>query len=124
MSVQIIEKDGRQAFAVLPIDEYRALLEKAEMLDDVAAYDQAKAELANHDDEIIPAEVVEAILAGENPVRIWRRYRGLSQVELAAKAGISQAYLAQIENGRREGTLATYKAIANALSVDLDDLVE
>ena len=124
MSVQIIKKDGQQVFAVLPIDEYQALLEKAEMLDNVAAYDQAKTELTSHSDEIVPAKMVEAILAGKNPVRIWRKHRGLSQVELVELAGISQAYLAQIENGKREGTLATYKAIADALSVDLDDLVE
>jgi len=51
-----------------------------------------------------------------------RQYRGLSQVELSGKIGKSQAYLAQIENGKREGTVAVYRAIAQALDVDLEIL--
>lgn len=43
-------------------------------------------------------------------------------VALAAAAGISAAYLSQIEGGRREGTLSTMAAIARALGVRLDDL--
>lgn len=108
---------------VIPADDYRLLLEKAEMLDDVAAYDRAKAALAAGDDELVPALVANAILDGENPVRAWRQHRELSQVQLAEAAGISQAYLAQIETGKREGTLSLYRSLAEALRVDLDDLV-
>jgi len=36
MSAQFIEIEGKQV-VVIPADEYRVLLEKAEMLDDVAA---------------------------------------------------------------------------------------
>jgi transcriptional regulator with XRE-family HTH domain len=42
--------------------------------------------------------------------------------ELAKAAGISQAFLSQIEGGQREGKLATVKAIAAALRVTIDDL--
>ena len=42
MSAQFIEIEGKQV-VVIPADDYRVLLEKAEMLDDVAAYDRAKA---------------------------------------------------------------------------------
>ncbi len=35
MSAQIIEKNGKPEFAVVPIDEYQLLLEKAEELDDL-----------------------------------------------------------------------------------------
>lgn len=123
MSVQFIEKDGRQEFAVLPADDYRALLEKAEMLDDLAAYDRARAELANGEDELVPAWLVDAILDGESPIKAWRKHRGLSQIALAGQANISQAYLAQLEAGKKEGSLGVYRALAEALNVDLDDLV-
>ena len=122
MSAQFIEIEGKQV-VVIPADDYRILLEKAEMLDDVAAYDRAKAALAAGDDELVPAVVVNAILDGENPVRVWRQHREMSQVQLAEAAGISQAYLAQIETGKREGTMSLYRSLADALEVDLDDLL-
>lgn len=107
-------------FKVLPVSEYMALLEKAEMLDDVAAYDKAKAEQS----ELIPSNVVDALIDGENPVKVWRKYRGLSQGALAELAGLSQPYIAQIEAGNRTGTTAVYRSLATALQVDLDDLVD
>ena len=122
MSAQFIEIEGKQV-VIIPADDYRVLLEKAEMLDDVAAYDRARAALAAGDDELVPALVVNAILEGENPVRVWRQHREMSQVQLAKAAGISQAYLAQIETGKREGALSLYRSLADALEIDLDDLV-
>ena len=122
MSAQFIEIEGKQV-VIIPADEYRVLVEKAEMLDDVAAYDRARAALTAGDEELVPALVANALLDGENPVRVWRRHRDMSQVQLAEAAGISQAYLAQIETGKREGTLSLYRSLADALQVDLDDLV-
>jgi len=122
MSAQFIEIEGKQV-VVIPADDYRVLLEKAEMLDDVAAYDRAKDALAAGDEELVPAAIVNAILDGENPVRVWRQHRGMSQVQLAEAADISQAYLAQIETRKREGTLGLYRSLADAIGVDLDDLV-
>ena len=71
----------------------------------------------------MPAVVVNAIFDGENPVRVWRQHREMSQSQLAEAAGISQAYLAQIETRKREGTLNLYRSLADALEVDIDDLV-
>ena len=79
--------------------------------------------LAAGDEELVPAAIVNAILDGENPVRVWRQHRGMSQVQLAEAADISQAYLAQIETRKREGTLGLYRSLADVLGVDLDDLV-
>jgi hypothetical protein len=42
----IYEVEGKQV-AVIPADDYRVLLDKAEMLDDVAAHERAKAALAS-----------------------------------------------------------------------------
>ena len=44
-----------------------------------------------------------ALLDGDNPIKIWRTYRGLTQAELAQRAGISVPYLSQIENQKRTG---------------------
>ena len=88
----------------------------------IDSYDAAKQRLAAGRDEFIPAEFAERILDGESPVRVWREFRGISVRELAARATISAAYLSQIEGGSRNGSLATMKALAAALSLELDDL--
>ena len=122
-NIQLIERDGKPEWAVLPYEEYLKLLEQAEMLEDIRDYDAAKAALENAEDELIPAEVVFAVLDGENPIKVWREYRGLTQQQLADKAKISKPYLSQIETGKRKGTTEILSAIAKALDVSLDELV-
>lgn len=92
-----------------------------ETLADVRDYDAAMERIAAGE-ELIPAEVVYALLDGGNPIRVWREYRGLSQAELAAKAGISASYLSQLEAGKRDGTVEVLSALAVELGVALDDL--
>lgn len=122
MTIQIIEKDGQPEWAVLPYEAYLQLLEDAEMLQDIQAFDQAKRALEDGE-ALIPAEVVYAILDGHNPIKVWRDYRQLTQQQLADKVGISKSYLSQIESGKRTGSVEALTAVAQALDVSLDDLV-
>ena len=122
MTVQIIEREGKPEWAVIPYEDYLRLVEEAEMLQDIRDYDLAK-EAIERGEELIPSEVTYAILDGENPIRVWRRYRGLSQRQLAEAAGISTPYLSQIESGKRTGTTEVLTAIANALNLTLDDIL-
>lgn len=124
MSVQIIEKDGQPEYAILPYDEYRSLLEKAEELDDIAVFDGAVRELAEGRDELIPGEIVDRLLAGENAVRVWRQYRELTQAELAARVGLAQSYVAMVERGERSGSVQALRKMAAAVGVDLDALID
>lgn len=121
--VQVIEKEGKPEWAVIPYDTFLRLLEEAEMLQDIRDYDTTKASIESGEEELIPSEVVYAILDGENPLKVWREYRGLSQQQLAGMAGISASYLSQIETGKRAGSTEVLVAIAKALNVTLDDLV-
>lgn len=123
MTVQLIEKEGKPEWAVLPYDLYQRLLEDAEMLEDVRDYDAAKQAIAAGE-ELVPSEVAYAILDGGNPIKVWRNYRGLSQQALAKEAEMSAAYLSQLETGKRQGTTAVLAAIASALNVALDDIVD
>lgn len=121
--VEIVERDGGRRFAVVPMELWEEMLDKAELLEDIALYDSAVAALERGEEEFVPSELVDRLLPGENPVKVWREYRGLSQRELAQKAGVAQAYVAQIETGRRKGSVGTLRRLAEALRVDLDDLV-
>lgn len=85
-------------------------------------YDEAKKAI-EEGEELVPSEVTYAILDGENPIQVWREYRGLTQKQLAEAAGISVPYLSQIESGKRKGTTEVLAAIAKALDLSLDDVV-
>ncbi|MCP4363608.1 MAG: helix-turn-helix domain-containing protein [Chloroflexi bacterium] len=122
MSVQIIKKDGEPEWAVIPYEDYQRLVDEAEMLQDIRAYDEAKQALAAGE-ELIPADVTYAILDGANPIKVWRKHRALTQQQVADVAGISKAYLSQIESGRRKGSTDILSAIAKALDLSLDDVV-
>jgi transcriptional regulator with XRE-family HTH domain len=53
-----------------------------------------------------------------------RKQRGLTQAELAAQAGISRPFLAQIETGERNLSLKNQRSIAQALGVKPTELVD
>ena len=121
--VQLILKEGQPEYAILPYDLYTQLVDDAEMMQDIRDFDEIKARIESGEEELIPAHVPYAIIDGENPVKVWREYRGLTQQQLAAEAGISAAYLSQIETGKRVGKTAVLQAIARALNLTLDDVV-
>ncbi|MCK2097545.1 helix-turn-helix domain-containing protein [Thauera aromatica] len=122
MNVQTITRDGKPEYVVLPWAEYRALLQALDDARDAARLDEFARKLASGEEETVPAAVVDALLCGDNPVKVWREHRGLTQEALAAQAGISKAYLCQIETGKRDGAIKTLRAIAAALRVSVDDL--
>lgn len=94
-----------------------------EELQDILDYDAAILAIERGDEELIPAEVVYAILDGKNPIKVWREYRDLTQQQLADTAGISKPYLSQIETGKCKGTTEILSAIAKTLDVSLDEVV-
>ena len=124
MKPQIItNSDQEPAFAVIPYDEYQALMERLEWLEDLRDGKAFAEKLARGEEEVIPVEVVERLVDGESPVKVWREHRGLTQEDLGEQVGLSGSYLSQIESGKREGTVKVYAALARALGVDVDDLV-
>jgi len=121
MRVEKIIRHGRE-FAVLPMDELKKLMDDAEMLADVKAYDAAKARIERGEDEVIPLEITERRLAGESAAKIWREYRGFTQEGLARASKVSRSMIAAIEVGHKKGGIATLKKLARVLEVDLDHL--
>ena len=93
------------------------------MLLDIHDYDSIKTALERGEEELIPSDVVYALLDGQNPIKVWREYRGQTQSELAEAGGISVPYLSQLETGKRKGSTGVLQAIAKALLLSLDDIV-
>ncbi len=115
----IIERDGKPEYAVLEYSEYERLVAAAEDAADIAAL----ATLDGDDtEEDLPDEMVARLLAGDNPIRVWREHRGMTGRRLAEAVDIQQSYISQIETGKREGTIDVLRRIATALGITLDDL--
>jgi len=53
-----------------------------------------------------------------------RQAKGLTQDELATKAGISRAYVARLEMGRHDPHLSRLRKLAQALGVKISALVD
>lgn len=121
MSVQILEIAGHK-MAVLPIEDYQRLLEVAEEREDIAAAEEAERQRAAGM-EYLPASMVNRILDGENALRVWREYRGLSIAELGRTAGFGYSMIAKVESGDRQGTIGFWNAVAAALKVQPDDIM-
>lgn len=62
-------------------------------------------------------------LFGEN-VRKFRRLLNLSQEELAHKADLHRTYIGMIERAEKNITLVNIEKIANALEVQIEDLLK
>ncbi len=95
----------------------------AEDAEDAAAVARFRARLAAGEEELVPAAVVDRLLAGESPVRVWREHRGLTQSGLGRASGVNRVVVADIEAGRKGGSVRSLKALAGALGVGIDDLV-
>jgi DNA-binding XRE family transcriptional regulator len=102
--------------------DWNRILDALDEAEDLRVLDESRARRARGEDDGLPIAFAERLFAGENPVRVWREFRGLSTTALAKKAKVSQPYLSEIENGVKPGSVATLKKLALALKVDLDDL--
>lgn len=94
-------------YVLVPLHEYRMLAGAA----------QAR-------ESGLPQDLLDDVFARrEHPVKILRKFRGLTQEGLAQAAGLSRPYLTEIETGKKEGSLSALKAVAAALDVPAGLLV-
>ncbi|ODT05822.1 MAG: transcriptional regulator [Mesorhizobium sp. SCN 65-20] len=118
---QIIKTPSGEELVVLPRAEYdqlvRAAEEAAEDAADAAIYDARKAALAG--EASLPAELSMAILREESRLKALRKWRGLTQSELAERAQVTQGFLSDLESRRRTASAETAAKLAAALDVPL-----
>ncbi|MCB9982206.1 MAG: helix-turn-helix transcriptional regulator [Rhodospirillales bacterium] len=93
-----------QPYVLVPLHDYRAMVSGGHAED-------------------LPGDILDALTAREDtPVKILRKFRGLTQKELAAHAGISRPYLTEIETGKKDGSIRAMKALADVLGVNVGTL--
>jgi DNA-binding XRE family transcriptional regulator len=100
MNIQVIMRDGMPEYAVLPWDEYQALLN---------AVGRPAVALADTGTSVS--------LPRFSELSSMREAKGMSQGELARSVGISPAYLALIESGERDPDEAIRRALARAMEI-------
>lgn len=98
---------GLPAFAVIPYDEYRRLFEPAPVADK-GGY--------------VPQEVVDMYFDNQwSALRAWREYLGLTQAEVAARLGVSQAAYSKQE-GRKALRQSSREKLASVLGITAEQL--
>lgn len=113
----IRNSQGEPVYAVLPIEEYHALLARQIACDDKTDEDliELDYEQADNDSVAIPFDVVKIKHTHNvNLLGAWRIYRNLSQQEVADKLGLSQGAISQMErrdNKPQKKTLARFSQI-------------
>ena len=107
---------------ILSRKEYDELYEDMEDRADAAELRAAVARREAGQEELLSREEVDAYLAAKTPLAFWRKKRGLTQAALAAKTGVAQGFLSEIEAGKKTGDVKTLRKIADTLRVTIDDL--
>jgi ribosome-binding protein aMBF1 (putative translation factor) len=115
---QVLTAADGSELVVLKRADFETLLEAYEDAEDAAGGMLALKEAER--EGTVPEEVLFAVLdEAVTPVLAWRRYRGLSQAELARRAGISQVWLGRIESGEGYGRPKVRAALAAALEAPM-----
>ncbi len=118
-NVQIIkDASGTPLVAVVPWSEY----ERLKAGDDEDA--RLIALTAPHrGEEAFPAEIAKLLIAGKNPLKVFRVWRGMTQQQLSTQSNVANQYISQIERGVRKMGGAVAKKLAPALGVSVEALL-
>lgn len=98
----LLGEDGKPAFVVVPIDEFRRM--------------------SGFTPGLVPNEVVNQVMDGTaSNMQAWREHLRLTQAEVAERMGISQAAYAQMEAAKRPRKV-TLQKVADAMGLALEQL--
>jgi DNA-binding XRE family transcriptional regulator len=123
--VQFIKTAGGEELAILPKSEYDRLVRLGadEDIGTARVVRNAREKIASGLEVMLPKAVVDRLAAHENPIRVLREWRAMTQDELAAVVDITQGYLSDLEAGKRKGPVALHQKISRELGVPVDLLL-
>ena len=106
---QVIQTPAGEEMIILPRAEYEALVNSVEDLEDLAAVERSRARIAAGEEELISDSELDEYLDAATPLAFWRRKRALTQAALAKAASVTQAYLSEIESGKKEARIGVLR---------------
>lgn len=107
--MELVHIDGKP-YALIPMHDYRRLMSGA------VGGPQDQGDLPDH--------ILDQLAGGQvHPVKIIRKYRGLTQMDLAGASGLSRPYLTEIETRKKNGSIAAMQVLAVALNVPVGVLL-
>jgi DNA-binding XRE family transcriptional regulator len=114
--IQTIYQDGVPAFVVLPFADFAR-----EHPVEAAGIPRPSPRIPEGD--AVPHQVVDLHIEHEmSYIRAWREYLGMTQAEVAEKAGMSQAALSQMEAGGKRLRRTTLEKLAKAMGLNVSQL--
>lgn len=116
MSIQTIKTEAGEELVVMSRRDYDTLLARA---GDDDAEDRMTLIIAAEarGETPLPESVSTAVLNGDSLLKALRRWRGLTQEQLAKASGINQGYLSELESGAKTGSPETLQKLGAALDV-------
>jgi len=125
--VQFIKTTDGEDLAVLPKGEYERLISRAsdEDVGTARIVRETRGAVAAGKEIVLPKAIVDRLATGENPIRVLREWRKMTQAELAMSESvrITQGYLSDLESGKRKGPISLHQRIARALGVPIELLL-
>lgn len=123
MTVVRTRTPSGEAIVILPEAEFERLTALAEDTLDGGALSASKARIDGGTEDLLNEADLDALRAAPTPLAFWRARRGIEVAALAAQAGLPESDLVAMERGTSMGHITRYRALAEALGVDVDDLV-
>ena len=108
-------------FVIIQKKDYEKLLSTYEDYLDIMEALEVKNKAKTGEEDLIPSNVIDEIYdKNTNRLTAYRKFRGLSQQQLADKAKVSKSTIAKIESGESKGSIAVFKKLSMVLKVDAD----
>lgn len=126
--------DFQEALASFPgSDDATPIINNAALISMLHAMSERVSELERRLDHVeknvrkgnkLPEDVVSRLASGVPPLKVFRKFRGMTQKEIAARAGCTVTYISHIEQRNRAGSMKMLRRLANILNIDVRELVE
>ncbi|MCJ2080007.1 helix-turn-helix domain-containing protein [Methylobacterium sp. J-090] len=123
MTVVRTRTPSGEAIVIVPEAEFERLTALAEDALDGKALSASKARIDGGTEDLLSEADLDALRAAPTPLAFWRARRGVETAALAERAGLAESDLVAMEGGAAVSDITRYRALAEALGVDMDDLV-
>ncbi|MDH2927059.1 helix-turn-helix domain-containing protein [Lonepinella koalarum] len=123
----INDKQGSPLFVLLPIEEYQLLQQYKAISTNDTSNDEHWQDVeyikGDNDNELIPHEVLTLMIDDDiSLLGAWRKYRNLSQSEVAKQTGLSQSAISQAERKESRPQQKTLERLSKIYQVKPEQL--